>query len=217
MIFRKDEKLQVLLSGAVSTNELPIVATVMDGADGGRTSSKTVDAISTGATPVDVFLGQKSGRRLRSMSVHNADTANATVTVRFYNAIGTTRTVWKGTLATLETLSFDENRGWYTTDSNGAQKSTASTDSSEALSAATSGGLQASTGTSQNTSQSTLISALTSQDTSQSTIVSANRSIATSQDVSQSTNVSTNLSTSTSQDTSQSALLSVVKSTADSG
>lgn len=177
-LVKQGTKLQVLLAGAITTVECPILATIEE-ANSRGTSDRTVDSITTGATAVDLIAATAGVRRkLKNFSLHNADSANVTATVRYYNENGTTRTVIKVILATLETLMYDEERGWYCIDANGRQKAASSTADSTtisiALSAGDSGGLRAST------TGSTTLSQATSQNTAQSSTLSIVKSSADS-------------------------------------
>lgn len=165
----QNTKLQVLLAGAVSTTECPITVEYEEINSRGS-SEKTVDGITTGATAVDVLSGTAGARRkVKAIAIHNADSAAVTVTVRYCNPNGTTRTLAKVALQTLETLYFDEERGWYGIDVNGNQKTNAtgtSSATSDALSAGTSGGTRASVALSTTVSASTVVSSTESLRTS---------------------------------------------------
>lgn len=193
-------KLQVLLGGAVNTNECPMTATVEDerkDAIGGRadtTVQRSYNGISTGGTAVDLVPVAPSNvrRKVTGFSFYNADDAEVTVTVRLYVDANTTRIVFSAALQTTESLFYSEDRGWYAADANANQKSNApasSGASSTALSAAESAALRASTALSAATSLDT------ATDTAFSTGDSTTLSAATSQNLAQSTNISTALST----------------------
>jgi hypothetical protein len=125
----KDTKLQVVLAGAVAANECPIVVEFEEGASDVRRVTRTADSITTGATAVDVLTVSDAPKRIKSFSFYNADTSSVVVTVRFYNANGTTRVVRKQTLLTLEGLHWNEAQGWHSVDANGNRKgNSASTD-----------------------------------------------------------------------------------------
>lgn len=147
LTLRKLEKLQVLLSGAVTTTECPMTVTYEEGTQG-RAARSTKDGITTSGTAVDLLVGSGTGKKITGFSINNADTVAVTVTVRFYNASGTTRIVRVCTLQVNETLGWEEGNGWYATDANGNVKTTsAAADSANisiALSTATKGSSQAS-------------------------------------------------------------------------
>ncbi len=143
LILKQNQKLQILLAGAVSSTELPINVGFDEFSNalaipvpGGNPT------VTTGGTAVDVVAAPAPGlrRKIREVSVYNADNAAATVTVRV-NDNGTARIVLAFSLAVGESLFYSESRGWYVLTTTGAQKSTASTDSSAALSTAVSAGL----------------------------------------------------------------------------
>lgn len=144
------QKLQALLGGAVSANECPITVSYRDvrkdALAGGNEASPVIqsdDTITSGASAVDVVDPAPAGirRTVTDFSLHNADSASVTVTVRKYVNASTTRIIYKSTLATTETLHFSESRGWYVIAADGAQRTSAGTDASNALSAVTSAGL----------------------------------------------------------------------------
>jgi len=118
------DKLQVLLGGAVTTNQLNCLANYRDITTTAYTPGRTL--INTnGATPVDV-VGSPSASTQRVVdfiSVFNADTANAEVTVRF-NDNGTTYILFKTTLSTNEKLEYSEGTGFRVFANSGAVKTT---------------------------------------------------------------------------------------------
>lgn len=115
------DKLQVVLSGAITTNQLQCVASWRDITAtptyvAGRT---VVDTNST--TDVDLVASPAAStqRLIDYISVFNADTASAIVIVK-YDANGTDRTLYRGTLAVNETLTYHEDSGWSKLNSNGS-------------------------------------------------------------------------------------------------
>lgn len=86
---------EVLLGGAVTTNQLPIVASYVDNTTTSYTpgSSNTQSNNTTAVTAV-AAPASSTQRQVKLLTVTNADTAAATVTVR-YNDNGTTRTLFK--------------------------------------------------------------------------------------------------------------------------
>lgn len=118
--------LQVNLAGAVTTNQLPIVASYLDI---NQTSFSAVNAsantlATNSTTAVTPVAAPASGntRQLKYLSIQNDDTAPATVIVE-YNDNGTLRQIVKATLQVNETLSFDAENGWQTITAAGAIKS----------------------------------------------------------------------------------------------
>lgn len=124
------KSLEVLLGGAVSASQLPFVAGYADierttyglsgaGENDGTTNDTT--AVTLAAAPAATTT-----RKLNFLSIFNADSAAATVTVRVNNA-STYRVVWQGTLSVGDTLMFVDGRGFYVTDQYGQIKSGGST------------------------------------------------------------------------------------------
>ena len=176
-------KLQVLLAGAVSSTECPLTAAVFDertDAIGGRADRgvpRNYASITTGATAVDLVPVAPSNvrRSVVGFSCFNADSAEVDVTVRLYVNATTTRIIHRSKLQTLETLRYDEDRGFYAVDVNSNQKSNAvgtSGASSEAASKADSAGTRASVADSKALSVSTLTSTADSKALSVSTLTS---------------------------------------------
>lgn len=147
LTLRQLEKLQVVLSGAVTTTECPIIVSYEQGSEG-RLQSRTKDTITTGGTAVDALVGGDSGKKITAFSLYNADTVAVTATVREYNASGTTRILRTMTLQIGETMGWEVGRGWYANDANGNVKTTSSAADSAnisiALSVASKGSSQAS-------------------------------------------------------------------------
>lgn len=118
--------LQVALAGAVTTNQLPIVASYVDIAQ--ATFTMTAAALNTtqtnGATAVTAVSAPAAAttRQLKYLSVFNADTVAATVIVQL-NDNSTERVIVETTLQVGETLSFDAESGWQTLTAAGGIKS----------------------------------------------------------------------------------------------
>lgn len=118
------KSLEVVLGGAITTNQLPWVIAYVDV----KTSDMSLLAVSEGdgqtnsTTAVTMATAPASGnsRQVKAIYLHNADTVNATVTVQVNNN-GTARTIFKAILATLETLRFSES-GWQVFTVNGELK-----------------------------------------------------------------------------------------------
>lgn len=118
--------LEVLLAGAITTNQLPWTASYVD-ISTASTFALSAAAASNGATNSGTAVTMVSApaastsRQIKLLTVFNADTVAATVTVRL-NDNGTTRIMWKGVLQTAETLTFVHTAGFVVTDANGAPK-----------------------------------------------------------------------------------------------
>ncbi|MDB5184445.1 MAG: fibronectin type domain protein [Candidatus Saccharibacteria bacterium] len=101
--------IEVVLTAAPAANQLPIFATYAD-----MTSSTFVpassDTITTGTTAVTVVAAPAAStqRQVKSMTIYNADTAAATVTVRLKNS-ATVRIMVSVALQAGHTLQYGEN------------------------------------------------------------------------------------------------------------
>lgn len=116
------DKLEIILGGAITTNQLPCYVSWRDRTSTTFVAGRTVINTNSG-TAVDVSGSPAAStqRIIDNISVYNADTVNATVTVR-YNANGTTYTLFVVTLAPTETLRFQEGEDFFVTASTGAKK-----------------------------------------------------------------------------------------------
>lgn len=103
--------LEVILAGVVTTNQLPIVANWVDvlTADQSVSAFGESDLLTNSNVAVTVVAAPVNNhtRTIKSLTIFNADTVNATVTVRYNNG-STTRIMTKVTLATGETLEYVE-------------------------------------------------------------------------------------------------------------
>lgn len=108
---RPSSKLEVLLGGAVTTLELPIVAHWVDinSADQSVQVIGENDLLTSGSNTVVAVPGPASGivRTIKTLSIYNADSTGATVTVR-YNNNGTSRTLVSVTLGVGSTLQYND-------------------------------------------------------------------------------------------------------------
>lgn len=102
-------KLQVVLGGAITTNQLDWTVDWIDLLDTDQSVSDVghSNGATNSMTAVDMVAAPAAShtRQIKSITVHNRDTADATITIR-YNDNGTTYTVIKMTIATLETLVY---------------------------------------------------------------------------------------------------------------
>lgn len=116
---------QVVLAGAVTTTQLPFVASWVDStlATGVPTTFAAVegDGATNSTTPVTVVAAPASSHQIqvKSFSLFNADTAAATATVILLDS-ATSRTIVKVTLQAGYTLEFTDTAGWFVTDTNGS-------------------------------------------------------------------------------------------------
>lgn len=114
MILSSTQKVQVVLAGAITTNQLAVAASWADIADDGSTFAPgNIETASNSTTAVDVVAAPSSGfkRQLKEFSVYNADTVAATVTVRV-DTSGTARIRKKVTLQAGESLEYLDAVGW---------------------------------------------------------------------------------------------------------
>lgn len=105
------KSLEVILGGAITTNQLPIVASYVDV----LSSDQSVSAISendtqtNNGTAVTAVAAPASGhtRTVKTLTVRNSDTVSAVCTVRVNNN-GTFRILWSGTLQVGDTLQYED-------------------------------------------------------------------------------------------------------------
>jgi hypothetical protein len=118
------KSLQIILGGAITTNQLDWVSSFVeiDTVLFAMTATSSSDGVTNSGTAVTLVAAPAAGlmRQLKFLAVHNNDTVNATVTIRLNNN-GTFRTIFKATLATLETIRFSE-QGWQVFTSTGSLK-----------------------------------------------------------------------------------------------
>ena len=119
------KSLEILLGGAVTTNQLPFVSSYVDISQStfAVTGSSENDGQSNDTTVVTVVAAPAGSttRKLNLLSVFNADTVSAKVTVQVNNN-GTKRICWQGLLSVGDTLQYIDERGFFVTDSNGGIK-----------------------------------------------------------------------------------------------
>jgi len=115
------KKLEIVLAGAVTANQLPFQCDWVDVTSTASTPG-TNGGLSNSTTPVDLVPvpGGTTQRIIKYINIYNADTASATVTVRF-NDNSTLRTLVKIVLAVGETIIFD-GISFRVLDATGAQK-----------------------------------------------------------------------------------------------
>lgn len=224
-IYGLKQIIEVILSGAVSTNELPITTSYEDSKGGpGKPARRTTHVATNGGTAVTALgaPGEGGTRSITGMVAHNADTASVTLTVRLSDTntgAAVTRTLFKGVLLTLETLYFTKERGFFVLDANGFEKTSASgnsTTTSTADSKGVSAGLAASVAVSQLTSvdlaEDVTVSTADSKGVSAGLQGSVVLSTSTSADVRDSTQASTADSKATSSGLAASVALSTAAS-----
>lgn len=110
--------LQVILGGAVSATEPTWTVHYKKLSKAGVETHAPAMGLTTSGTAVTMIAAPAAGDKIfiESITLHNSDSASVTATVRI-NDNGTFRTLFKATLATLETLVYESGAGWlaYTT------------------------------------------------------------------------------------------------------
>lgn len=174
--------LQVLLSGAITTNQAPVSIGYSEG-EGTRARDKSATSQTNSGTAVDLLTGSRDGRKVKEFNLYNADTVAITATIRIKESASVLRTLQKVTLQTGESLVYNEQEGWYATDVNGNRKTNQPASSGAS-----------STADSKGDSAATRASVADSKVVSISTVASTNLSVGDSKAASNSANVSTVLS-----------------------
>lgn len=113
--------LQVVLAGAVTANQLPVVANYKTFPDQRPVSANTQTNSGTAVTVV-TGLDSPQAVAVEELSVFNADTGAVTLTVQLKDG-STTRKLWAGSLQVGDTLAYSST-GFKVTDLNGNQKTT---------------------------------------------------------------------------------------------
>ncbi len=114
--------LQIVLASAVAANSLHFTASYADML-ASRASLGSSQGSTDGANPVVIVAAPPSGmqRQIRSLSVHNTDTANAKVLLQ-NNDNGTLRNLFVVTLNPGDNLVYEDNHGFTVFDNTGASK-----------------------------------------------------------------------------------------------
>ena len=105
-----DDIIEIVLGGAVTTNELSCTANHIDTADDTPLNSAVS---SNGGTDVTLVSAPASGlRQVYSIAIYNTDTVSATVTVKMKKT-ATDYILVVQALATGESLCYEHGKGWY--------------------------------------------------------------------------------------------------------
>lgn len=126
MILDPMAKLEIVLAGAVASNQLTINGSFRYWNDSGDpTKPAAIRKVTTDTADVTLIAAPQTGflAELIDLSVYNKDTATATPTIKTDD--GTERIDRKVSLLTLETLNYERGRGWYCLDANGNTKEVA--------------------------------------------------------------------------------------------
>lgn len=120
-----NRSIECVLSGAVTANQLPFVVHYINvGRDGQEAFNSTNGATNSTSTVTILGAPVSGGRRtIQSLSVFNADTASATITIRL-NDNGTLRSIGVITLSIGDHLVYTSAAGWFVLNSSGSIKST---------------------------------------------------------------------------------------------
>ena len=112
--------LQIVLSGAAATNELPFVCSYVDLGNinftGGLTDGTTTDTIAVTVIPSPIDIPYQ--RQLKFLSVYNTDTTNQLVTVQL-NDNGTILNIFTAYLGVGYTLVYNNDKGFEVYDNYG--------------------------------------------------------------------------------------------------
>lgn len=106
--------LEVILAGAITTNQLPFIVTYKNRSLNQQESFAINHGQTNSAVAVSLLDAPQTGQQriVETISVYNADTVNATATVRL-NDNATTRIVVKATLVAGTGLHYEDGKGWY--------------------------------------------------------------------------------------------------------
>lgn len=125
MILDQNTKLEAVLSGAPSANQPEFH---VDSIDYNNANDPTVPTPArgelTGGTDVTLLAAAQAPnirREVEHLSIYNKDTATVTVFVKTDDGTNE-RIIGRVSLATLETLHYEKDTGWYVTAANGAIK-----------------------------------------------------------------------------------------------
>ena len=106
------DKIQIVLSGAITTNQLKSVANWRDITATAYSAGRTL-ASSNDTTDVDIVGAPAAStqRVIDMINIHNSDTVSATVTVK-YDASGVEYVLCKKTLNADQILQYHDGTGW---------------------------------------------------------------------------------------------------------
>lgn len=112
------KSIEVILSGAITTNELDIVSSYVDISSTGFAVSDiaSTDTLTTGVVAVTAIPvpAAATRRQVKSIFIFNADTAIATVTVSLNNN-ATIRQMFTASVPVGKTLQYIDGQGWSVT------------------------------------------------------------------------------------------------------
>ena len=123
VLSQTNDKIQVILGGAVATNQAQCVACWRDiTATPTYVAGRSV-ANTNNTSDVDLVASPAAStqRVVDYLSIYNNDTASIVLTVKF-DAAGTDYILWKGTLLTGERAEYENGKGWTVVTSSGLIK-----------------------------------------------------------------------------------------------
>jgi hypothetical protein len=106
------DRLQVVLAGSVTTNQLSCMASWRDVTTTTFTPGRSL-VVTNNTTDVNIVSSPTTDtqRIIDFLSIYNADTVNATVTIKL-DVNGTDYTLWRGILGTGEMLQYNDKSGF---------------------------------------------------------------------------------------------------------
>jgi hypothetical protein len=116
------DKVQVVLSGNITTNQLRCYSSYNDTTTTSITPGRIV-TLTSNTTPVDIVTSPSAStqRVVGYLSVYNSDTANATVTINLVSS-STNYGLYKATLLPGEKLEYQQGQGFKTIATDGSIK-----------------------------------------------------------------------------------------------
>lgn len=117
-----DRTIKIILAGAVTTNQLQIVASYVDVAAPDVYEPGTAHLLTADAADVTAVIAPASGksRQIKYLGVYNADTAVATVTVKLDDSAVQRTLVKVAALPVGGALVYTDGEGWRTYAASGA-------------------------------------------------------------------------------------------------
>jgi hypothetical protein len=121
-----NKSLQLVLGGAVATNQIPFVSSFITYLLGVPSLTPTEqDGLSNSTTAVTMVTAPASGQILvKNIAIQNIDTASVTATI-LYNNNATLRKIFTAILPVNYCLGYEDGSGWSVYNTNGARLSAA--------------------------------------------------------------------------------------------
>ena len=119
------QKLQIVLTAAKTTNDMPVVVEWIDISNIALPSFQTTPTNTNGVTIVDIVAAPAAliQRKISALTVTNRDTATKTVEIYLDNN-GTDYLLVSCQLSVGDMLGYSDTRGWYAQDQYGCEKTT---------------------------------------------------------------------------------------------